>query len=82
MDGVAKMVLNDFLRGRIPWFVPPPSGDGDEGEKKDGLEGRDEMLGFTHKKRKRELEDNGADLRDAEAGEQEDEDGFEGFDED
>lgn len=21
---VAKMVLNDFLRGRLPWFVPPP----------------------------------------------------------
>ncbi|KAI9662648.1 MAG: GTPase required for pre-60S ribosomal subunit nuclear export and maturation [Alyxoria varia] len=24
MDTVAKMVLNDFLRGKIPWFIPPP----------------------------------------------------------
>ena len=22
VDGVAKMVLNDFLRGKIPWFTP------------------------------------------------------------
>jgi nuclear GTP-binding protein len=22
--GVAKLVLNDFNRGKIPWFVPPP----------------------------------------------------------
>ncbi|KAH0427105.1 nuclear/nucleolar GTP-binding protein, partial [Aureobasidium melanogenum] len=25
MDSVAKMVLNDFLRGKIPWFTPPPA---------------------------------------------------------
>ncbi|KAJ9644052.1 GTPase required for pre-60S ribosomal subunit nuclear export and maturation [Coniosporium tulheliwenetii] len=24
LDGVAKMVLNDFCRGRLPWFTPPP----------------------------------------------------------
>lgn len=24
VDGVAKMVLNDFLRGKIPWFSAPP----------------------------------------------------------
>ncbi|RKF63438.1 Nucleolar GTP-binding protein 2 [Erysiphe neolycopersici] len=24
IDGVAKMVLNDFLRGKIPWYTPPP----------------------------------------------------------
>ncbi len=24
VDGVAKMVLNDFLRGKIPWYTPPP----------------------------------------------------------
>lgn len=29
VDGVAKMVLNDFMRGRIPWFIPAPV---DEGE--------------------------------------------------
>ncbi|KAL1872998.1 GTPase required for pre-60S ribosomal subunit nuclear export and maturation [Diaporthe australafricana] len=33
VDGVAKMVLNDFMRGRIPWFVPPPvAGDDKEGD--------------------------------------------------
>jgi nuclear GTP-binding protein len=25
MDGIAKTVLNDFLRGKIPWFTPPPA---------------------------------------------------------
>lgn len=25
LDAVAKMVLNDFLRGKIPWFCPPPA---------------------------------------------------------
>ena len=54
MDGVAKMVLNDFLRGKIPWFTPPPVVEGDDVKEKDGS--RDEKLGFTHKKRKRELE--------------------------
>ena len=32
VDGVAKMVLNDFLRGKIPWFTPPPILEGAEGE--------------------------------------------------
>lgn len=67
LDGVAKMVLNDFLRGKIPWFVPPPATEGAaEGGGKVGEDvgggakeevGRDEMLGFTsHGKRKREVE--------------------------
>lgn len=25
LNGVAKMVLNDFLRGKLPWFTPPPA---------------------------------------------------------
>ncbi|RMY64687.1 hypothetical protein D0863_09650 [Hortaea werneckii] len=85
VDGVAKMVLNDFLRGKIPWFSPPPSSssatkvtttsaDGSTTEKavadanagvagvmdedeEDPEVGRDEKLGFTHMKRKRELEE-------------------------
>merc|ERR1711939_633942 len=32
VDGVAKMVLNDFLRGKIPWFTPPPNREGTLGE--------------------------------------------------
>ncbi|CAK3900066.1 nucleolar GTP-binding [Lecanosticta acicola] len=82
LDGVAKMVLNDFLRGKIPWFSPPPKKEGEEDEKDVG---RDAMLGLTHGKRKRELEEEA----EASAGEEADEDGededededdFEGFD--
>lgn len=54
-DGVAKMVLNDFLRGKIPWFTPPPMIDGD-GEK--GFGGRSGALGeMGSRKRKREGDD-------------------------
>ena len=28
VTGVAKQVLNDFLRGKIPWFTPPPAREG------------------------------------------------------
>jgi nuclear GTP-binding protein len=51
VDGVAKMVLNDFLRGKIPWYTPPPVVEG--GEEK-GIEGREGRLGEMGKKRKRE----------------------------
>jgi len=64
VDGVAKVVLNDFLRGRLPWFTPPPmkqDGEGKgKGEKKSdgddgvGLEGREGRLGEISRKRKRE----------------------------
>lgn len=40
-DGVAKMVLNDFLRGRIPWYVAPAKTDGTETP----MEGREGALG-------------------------------------
>ncbi|KAI4131471.1 MAG: hypothetical protein LQ338_001213 [Usnochroma carphineum] len=42
VDGVAKMVLNDFLRGKIPWFTPPPMV---EGQEEKGVEGRKGALG-------------------------------------
>jgi nuclear GTP-binding protein len=53
VDGVAKMVLNDFLRGKIPWFTPPPILEGAEEE---GIEGRQGRLGEMGKKRKRDDE--------------------------
>jgi len=53
VDGVAKMVLNDFLRGKIPWFTPPPIV---EGAEKKGVEGRQGRLGEMGKKRKRDDE--------------------------
>jgi len=43
VDGAAKMVLNDFLRGKIPWFTPPPVLDGAKAE--EGIEGRKGALG-------------------------------------
>lgn len=97
MDGVAKMVLNDFLRGKIPWFSPPPSAEVEEGAAVPGEEkeeaGRDEKLGLTHKKRKREEFEANQPAPEKKAGEEEDEDDddsddvyddaddFEGFDE-
>ncbi|KAG8159529.1 hypothetical protein KVR01_010166 [Diaporthe batatas] len=58
IDGVAKMVLNDFMRGRIPWFVPPPvAGDGKEGGKEGGTaEGEHKAPENASKKRKRDSE--------------------------
>ncbi|KAL8977199.1 MAG: hypothetical protein Q9205_006948 [Flavoplaca limonia] len=53
VDGVAKMVLNDFLRGKIPWFTAPPLLEGQEG-KKTGIEGRKGALGEMGRKRKAE----------------------------
>ena len=51
IGGVAKMVINDFLRGKIPWFTPPPPPA--EGEVAKGVEGRSGQLGEMGKKRKR-----------------------------
>jgi nuclear GTP-binding protein len=48
VDTVAKTVVNDFLRGRIPWFVAPPRKEGEvESEEKgeEGIEGRKGRLG-------------------------------------
>ncbi|KAL9061110.1 MAG: hypothetical protein Q9162_000255 [Coniocarpon cinnabarinum] len=40
VDGVAKMFLNDFLRGKVPWFVKPPGwGDGAAKQDNEGIEG-------------------------------------------
>ncbi|RYP73236.1 hypothetical protein DL769_004256 [Monosporascus sp. CRB-8-3] len=50
VDGVAKMVLNDFMRGKIPWYTPAPAAEGEE----KGLEGREGRLGEMSKKRKRD----------------------------
>jgi len=52
VDGVAKMVLNDFMRGKIPWFHPAPAMEGTEGEPI--TEGREGRLGEMRVKRKRD----------------------------
>ncbi|KAM0418699.1 hypothetical protein ACHAPT_012396 [Fusarium lateritium] len=51
LDGVAKMVLNDFMRGKIPWFNPAPKAEGEAEDKVGGREGR---LGEMPRKRKQE----------------------------
>lgn len=86
VDGVAKMVLNDFIRGKIPWFTPPPVV---EGAVEKGVEGREGRLGEMGKKRKRDDETVTTEVIDAsvsdndvgDAGEDsiEDAGGFEGF---
>jgi len=53
LDGVAKMVLNDFIRGKLPWFTPVPKGESAEGEE-EAMEGREGRLGEM---RKRKAED-------------------------
>lgn len=84
VDGAAKMVLNDFVRGKIPWFTPPPVVEGQEGEK--GVEGRKGMLGEMGKVRMATEELSTTDVADGEM-DGSDEDGdvddeeFEGFDE-
>ncbi|KIW84327.1 hypothetical protein Z517_03577 [Fonsecaea pedrosoi CBS 271.37] len=56
VDGVAKIVLNDFLRGKIPWFTPPPKKEGadgtDDGPSTEVIEGREGRLGEMPGKRK------------------------------
>ena len=55
LDSVAKMVINDFLRGKIPWFIPPPHVPGQE--ESEELEGRMGKLGeMGSRKRKHEEE--------------------------
>ncbi|KAK3694540.1 NUC091 domain-containing protein [Podospora appendiculata] len=54
VDGVAKMVLNDFMRGKIPWYTPAPAMVGADGVVIEGREGR---YGEMPAKRKREEEE-------------------------
>lgn len=49
LDGVAKMVLTDFMRGKIPWFTPAPSAQVDGEDVNASRSGR---LGEMPKKRK------------------------------
>ncbi|KAI1961526.1 GTPase required for pre-60S ribosomal subunit nuclear export and maturation [Ophidiomyces ophidiicola] len=83
LDGVAKMVINDFLRGKIPWFTPPPHMPGEENEKVGGREGR---LGEISRKRKVEDLENSVIGNSAEGSSSDEsnpydmDDTFEGFD--
>lgn len=77
LDGVAKMVLNDFMRGRIPWFTPPPSANSEDADAVNGRKGR---LGEMPLKRKAEEVEATATKPDAQSDSEEDDDEeFEGF---
>ena len=79
VDGAAKMVLNDFVRGKIPWFTPPPTVEGQE-EKK-GIEGRKGLLGEMGKVKMGQEAESATEGADGEMdGLDEDEGVFKGFD--
>ena len=43
---VAKMVINDFLRGKLPWYIPDPSWPERKGkEEEDEFDGAEGKLG-------------------------------------
>lgn len=75
LDGVAKMVINDFLRGKTPWFTPPPKGDGGN----DKMEGRQGRLGEMARKRK--IDETGSEPAQEAKSESQPDEEFEGFDE-
>ncbi|EPS42199.1 hypothetical protein H072_3845 [Dactylellina haptotyla CBS 200.50] len=54
-DGVAIMVINDFLRGKLPWFTPCQF----DSSEQDGVAGRDGKLGErgNRKRKSDEIED-------------------------
>ena len=47
------MVLNDFLRGKLPWFTSPPLL---EGQEEQGVKGRHGVLGEMSRKQQRGYE--------------------------
>ncbi|EFE32881.1 uncharacterized protein ARB_00339 [Trichophyton benhamiae CBS 112371] len=49
VNSVAKMVINDFLRGKLPWYTPPPKADDAGDEKINGREGRLGEMGIKRK---------------------------------
>jgi nuclear GTP-binding protein len=63
-DGVAKMVLNDFLRGRVPWYIPPPKVESDA----TSLGDREGALGEKNVGRKRKREEGEENLEGLEDG--------------
>lgn len=82
LDAVARIVLNDWIRGKIPWFTPPPMPEGEVGGPVKGVGGREGKLGEMPRKRKRgaesETSESVAATTDG-AGEERDDDEFDGF---
>ncbi|PSN59351.1 NGP1NT-domain-containing protein [Corynespora cassiicola Philippines] len=80
LDGCAKIVINDWIRGKIPWFTPPPYKEGESTEEAAGVEGRQGQLGEMGKKRKREDGDAAQSVAaPTEADDDDDDEEFDGF---
>ncbi|KAK4462184.1 putative nucleolar GTP-binding protein [Cladorrhinum samala] len=83
VDGVAKMVLNDFMRGKIPWFTPAPAMEGTED--REVIEGREGRLGEMRKRKRDETQSNadvslaGSTIAEDQNEDSEDDDDFSGF---
>jgi len=60
LDGVAKMVLNDFMRGKLPWYTPAPRSE--ETESEPVAEGRTGRLGEMKKRKVEALEPESSDF--------------------
>lgn len=60
LDGCAKIVLNDYIRGKIPWFTAPPARESAEETPGSGVDGREGRLGEMSRKRKRDGNTEGA----------------------
>lgn len=79
LDGVAKMIINDFLRGKIPWYTPPPKANGTTDEK---IEGRDGRLGEMGRKRKLDESEPAEENASSDSQPNEEFEGFDGEDDD
>ncbi|KAH7119961.1 NUC091 domain-containing protein [Dendryphion nanum] len=93
LDGCAKIILNDYVRGKIPWFTAPPAREGDDAVAPSGVDGREGRLGEMSRKRKRDGETDATEsvaatadtsaIDASEVAEDEDDDGeFSGFSDD
>jgi nuclear GTP-binding protein len=85
LDAVARIVLNDWIRGKIPWYTPLPAKEGETGGPVQGVEGREGRLGEMPRKRKRgseATESVAAGHDTAVVQEEDDDDEFEGFSDD
>jgi nuclear GTP-binding protein len=86
LDAVARIVLNDWIRGKIPWYTPLPAKEDAAGGPVQCVEGREGRLGEMPRKRKRgsEATESVAATNDTGAveDEAEDDEEFEGFSDD
>lgn len=56
LDACARIVLNDWIRGKVPWFTPLPVKDAEGTGPVPGVDGREGRLGEMPRKRKRDVE--------------------------